>query len=47
VKLLKIISIGGMLMVYLRALSMDHANMFVKELDESIEFYKNLFGFEV
>jgi lactoylglutathione lyase len=47
VKLLKIISIGGMLMVYLKALSMDHANMFVKELDESIKVYQNLFGFEV
>ena len=34
-------------MVYLKALSMDHANMFVKDLDESIDFYQNLFGFEV
>ncbi|EGG42568.1 glyoxalase/bleomycin resistance protein/dioxygenase [Candidatus Nitrosarchaeum limnium SFB1] len=26
---------------------MDHVNMTVKNLDESVEFYKNLFGFEV
>lgn len=26
---------------------MDHVNMTVKNLEESVEFYKNLFGFEV
>ncbi|CAD6522285.1 Glyoxalase/bleomycin resistance protein/dioxygenase [metagenome] len=31
----------------LNATSMDHVNMIVKNLDESVEFYKNLFGFEV
>ncbi len=34
-------------MVYLKALSMDHANMYVKDLGESVDFYQNLFGFEV
>jgi lactoylglutathione lyase len=32
---------------YLRATSMDHVNMTVKNLDESVEFYKKLFGFTV
>lgn len=32
---------------YLKATSMDHVNMNVKDLAESIEFYKNLFGFEI
>ena len=32
---------------FLKATSMDHVNMNVKNLEESIEFYKNLFGFEV
>ena len=32
---------------YLKATSMDHVNMNVKNLDESITFYKNLFGFEI
>ena len=31
----------------LTALSIDHINMNVKNLDESIAFYKNLFGFEI
>jgi catechol 2,3-dioxygenase-like lactoylglutathione lyase family enzyme len=26
---------------------MDHANMYVKDLNESLEFYQNLFGFVV
>ena len=32
---------------YLKATSMDHVNMKVKDLTQSVEFYKNLFGFEV
>jgi len=31
----------------LKATSMDHVNMMVKNLEESVNFYKNLFGFEV
>jgi catechol 2,3-dioxygenase-like lactoylglutathione lyase family enzyme len=31
----------------LKATSMDHVNMSVKNLDESVEFYKKLFGFVV
>jgi lactoylglutathione lyase len=31
----------------LKATSMDHVNMTVKNLEESVEFYKNLFGFEI
>jgi len=31
----------------LKATSIDHVNMKVKNLDQSIEFYKNLFGFEI
>ena len=31
----------------LRATSMDHVNMKVKNLAESVKFYKNLFGFEI
>jgi len=31
----------------LNAKFIDHVNMKVKNLDESIEFYKNLFGFEI
>ena len=31
----------------LKATSMDHVNMTVKNLEESVEFYKKLFGFEV
>jgi catechol 2,3-dioxygenase-like lactoylglutathione lyase family enzyme len=31
----------------LNATSMDHVNMAVKNLDESVEFYKKLFGFEI
>ena len=27
--------------------TMDHVNMTVKNLEESVEFYKNLFGFEI
>jgi len=34
-------------MSYLKALSIDHANMNVKNLDESVEFYSTLFGFEM
>ena len=34
-------------MANLTATSIDHINMNVKNLDESIEFYKNLFGFEI
>ena len=32
---------------FLNAVSIDHVNMKVKNLDQSIQFYKNLFGFEV
>ena len=31
----------------LKAKSMDHVNMNVKNLEQSVQFYKNLFGFEV
>ena len=31
----------------LKAKSIDHINMKVKNLEKSIEFYKNLFGFEI
>ena len=31
----------------LKATSIDHVNMKVKNLEESVEFYKNLFGFEI
>ena len=31
----------------LRATSIDHVNMKVKNLNQSVEFYKNLFGFEI
>ena len=31
----------------LKATSMDHVNMNVKDLAKTIEFYKNLFGFEI
>lgn len=31
----------------LKASSLDHVNMKVKNLEESVGFYKNLFGFEV
>jgi catechol 2,3-dioxygenase-like lactoylglutathione lyase family enzyme len=32
---------------FLKATSMDHVNMNVKNLTKSVEFYKNLFGFEI
>lgn len=31
----------------LKATSIDHVNMKVKNLEKSVEFYQNLFGFEV
>lgn len=31
----------------LKATSMDHVNMNVRDLSKTIEFYKNLFGFEI
>ena len=31
----------------LNAKSIDHVNMKVKNLIQSVEFYKNLFGFEI
>lgn len=34
-------------MTNLGATSIDHINMNVKSLDDSIAFYKNLFGFEI
>lgn len=34
-------------MVVLDATLIDHVNMKVKNLEQSVEFYKNLFGFEV
>jgi len=34
-------------MAYLKALSIDHANMNVKNLEESVDFYTTLFGFEL
>ena len=32
---------------FLKATSMDHVNMNVKNLSQSVEFYKKLFGFEI
>ena len=32
---------------FLRATSMDHVNMNVKDLEQTVEFYRNLFGFEI
>ena len=32
---------------FLKATSMDHVNMNVKDLEKSVKFYKNLFGFEI
>ncbi len=32
---------------FLKATIMDHVNMNVKNLEQSITFYKNLFGFEI
>ena len=32
---------------FLKATSMDHVNMNVKNLTQSVDFYKNLFGFEI
>ena len=34
-------------MANLNAKSIDHINMNVRNLDESVTFYKNLFGFEI
>lgn len=34
-------------MVTLKATSLDHVNMNVKNLEKTVEFYKNLFGFEI
>jgi len=31
----------------LKATSIDHVNIKVKDLEKSVEFYKNLFGFEI
>jgi len=31
----------------LKATSIDHVNMKVKDLEKSVKFYKNLFGFEI
>jgi predicted enzyme related to lactoylglutathione lyase len=31
----------------LKATSIDHVNMKVKNLEQSVKFYKNLFGFEI
>ncbi len=31
----------------LKAVSIDHVNMKVKNLEQSVEFYRNLFGFEI
>ncbi len=31
----------------LKATSIDHVNIKVKNLEQSVEFYKNLFGFEI
>jgi len=36
-----------MIMTKLNATSIDHVNMKVKSLEKSLEFYKNLFGFEI
>ena len=32
---------------FLKATSIDHVNMKVRDLEQSVEFYRNLFGFEV
>ncbi len=32
---------------FLEATSIDHVNMKVKDLEQSVKFYKNLFGFEI
>ena len=32
---------------FLKAISMDHVNMNVLNLEQSVKFYKNLFGFEI
>ena len=32
---------------FLKATSIDHVNMKVKDLEQSVKFYKNLFGFEI
>ncbi|MEK0318456.1 MAG: VOC family protein [Nitrosopumilus sp.] len=32
---------------FLTATSIDHVNMKVKDLEQSVKFYKNLFGFEI
>ncbi len=32
---------------FIRAVSLDHVNMNVRSLDQSVAFYKDLFGFEV
>ena len=32
---------------FLKVTSMDHVNMNVKDLEQSVNFYKNLFGFEI
>ncbi len=34
-------------MAQLKALTIDHLNLNVKNLKESVEFYENLFGFEL
>jgi catechol 2,3-dioxygenase-like lactoylglutathione lyase family enzyme len=34
-------------MGHIKARSIDHVNMNVKDLEESVDFYKNLFGFEL
>ena len=34
-------------MGHLKATSIDHVNMKVKGLEQSVKFYKNLFGFEI
>jgi catechol 2,3-dioxygenase-like lactoylglutathione lyase family enzyme len=38
---------GVLGMSYLKALSIDHANINVNNLDESVDFYSTLFGFEL
>lgn len=38
---------GDGMMSFLNALSIDHANMNVNNLDESVDFYSALFGFEL
>ncbi|AJW71494.1 VOC family protein [Nitrosopumilus adriaticus] len=32
---------------FLQAISLDHVNMSVKDLEKTVEFYKKLFGFEI